>query len=101
MTGKALGNEVIGTFDTCETCSIGKAKQKNINKQWKGGSSVSGERLYVDMSSIQGVSFGGATFWALVVDDFLSYCWSYFLRARSELKERIVDWVKELKNVKF
>jgi hypothetical protein len=32
LTGKALGYEVIGTFDTGESCSIGKAKQKNINK---------------------------------------------------------------------
>jgi hypothetical protein len=101
LTGKALGYEVIGTFDTCKACSIGKVKQKNINKQWKGGSSVPGERLSVDISSIQGVSFGGAKFLALVVDDFSGYCWSYFLRAKSELKERIVDLVKELKNVKF
>jgi transposase InsO family protein len=36
-----------------------------------------------------------------VVDDFSGYCWSYFLKAKSELKERIVDLVKELKNVKF
>jgi hypothetical protein len=101
LTGKPLGHEVIGTFDTCEACSIGKAKQKNINKQWKGGSSVPGERLYVDRSSIQGVSFGGAKFWALVVNDFSGYCWSYLIKAKSELKERIIDLVKELKNVKF
>jgi hypothetical protein len=94
LTGKALGYEVIGTFDICEAFSIGKAKQKNINKQWKGGSSVPGERLYVDISSIQGISFGGAKFWALIVDAFSGYCWSYFLRTKSELKERILDLVK-------
>jgi hypothetical protein len=33
LTGKALGYKVIGTFDTCEACSAGKAKQKNIKKQ--------------------------------------------------------------------
>jgi hypothetical protein len=43
LTGKALGYKVIGTFDTYEACSIGKARQKNSNKQWKGGSSVPGE----------------------------------------------------------
>jgi hypothetical protein len=52
LTGKALGYEVIGTFDTCEACSIGKAKQKKINKQWKAVSSVPREKLYVDISSI-------------------------------------------------
>jgi hypothetical protein len=60
LTVKALGYKVIGTFDTCEACSIGKARQKNINKQWKGGISVPGERLYIDISFVQGVSFGGA-----------------------------------------
>jgi hypothetical protein len=33
LTGKTLGYEVIGTFDTGKAYSIGKAKQKNINKQ--------------------------------------------------------------------
>jgi hypothetical protein len=78
LTGKALVYEVIGAFDTCEACSIGKAKQKNINKHWKGGFSIPGERRYVDISSIQGASFGGAKFWALAVDEYLGYCWSYF-----------------------
>ena len=64
LTGKALGYEGIGTFDTCEACSIGKSRQKNVNKDWKGGSLTAGERLYVDISSIQGVSFGGAKFWS-------------------------------------
>jgi hypothetical protein len=37
----------------------------------------------------------------LAVNDFSGYCWSYFLRAKSELKEGILDLVKELRNVKF
>ena len=101
LTGKELGYEVIGTFDTCEACSIGKARQKNVNKDWKGGSLTAGERLYVDISSIQGVSFGGAKFWALIVDDYSGYCWSYFLKAKSELKEKVIDLINELKNFKF
>jgi hypothetical protein len=72
-TGKALRYEVIVAFDTCEACSIGKAKRENINMRWKGGSAISGERLYVDISSIHGVSFGSAKFWALAVDDYLGY----------------------------
>jgi hypothetical protein len=40
-------------------------------------------------------------FWALVVDDFSGYCWSYFLKAKSELKESIIDLVKELKMSNF
>jgi hypothetical protein len=57
--------------------------------------------FYVDVSSIQGISVGGAKFKVLAVDDFSGYCWSYFLRAKSELKESILDLVKELKSIKF
>jgi hypothetical protein len=80
---------------------LAKQNRKNIKKHWIGGSSISGERLYVDISSIQGVSFGGATFGALAVDDCSGYCWSYILRANSELKESILDLVKELKMSRF
>jgi hypothetical protein len=53
LTGKALGYEVTGKFEVCESCAIGKAKQKSVNKDWKGGSNIPGERLYVDISSIR------------------------------------------------
>jgi hypothetical protein len=62
LSGKSLGYEVLGTFDTCEACSFGNARQKKVNKDWKGGSLSADERLYVSISSIQGVSFGGARF---------------------------------------
>jgi hypothetical protein len=52
LTENALGYEVIGAFEKCEACSIGKARQNNVNKHWKGGSLISGERLYLDISSI-------------------------------------------------
>jgi hypothetical protein len=41
---------------------VAKARQKSVNKEWKGGSTTSEERLYVDISSIKGNSFGGAKF---------------------------------------
>jgi hypothetical protein len=62
LTGKAYGYEVTGKFDVCEACSVAKARQKNINKEWKGGSLILGECLYVVISSIKGTSFGGAKF---------------------------------------
>jgi hypothetical protein len=62
LNGKAYGYEVPGKFDVCESCSVAKSRQKNINKEWKGGSLIRGERLYVDISSIKGTSFGGSKF---------------------------------------
>jgi hypothetical protein len=82
LTGKAYDYEVTVKFDVCEACSVAKARLKNINKEWKEGSLIRGERLYVDISSIKGTSFGKAKFWALIIDDFSSYCWSYFLKKK-------------------
>jgi hypothetical protein len=70
MTGKGFGYDVVGDYMTCEACSVAKARQKNINKDWKGSSINPGERLYADISSIKGESYGGSKFWALVVDDY-------------------------------
>jgi hypothetical protein len=49
LTGKAYGYEVTGKFDVCEACSIAKARQKNINKEWKRVSSIHGERFMLTL----------------------------------------------------
>jgi hypothetical protein len=64
MSGKSFGYDVVGNYMTCEACSVAKARQKNINKDWKGSSITPGERLYADMSSIKAESYGGSRFWA-------------------------------------
>jgi hypothetical protein len=69
-----------------------------VNKDWKGGSNTPGERLYVDIVSIKGKSFGRAKFWALIVDDFFGYCRSYFLKRKDELSNSVVGLVQELRN---
>jgi hypothetical protein len=55
-TGKCCGYDVVGKYKPCEACSVTKARQKNINKDWKGDSLTAGERLYADISSIKGES---------------------------------------------
>ena len=88
LTGRSFGYEVIGKFETCEACSVGKARQKKVNKEWKGGSMTPGEIFYVDISSIQGTSFGGTK-----SDD-------YFRMKEHELDNTIDDLIKELRNDK-
>ena len=56
-----------------------------------------GERVYVDISSIKERSFGGAKFWALVVDDYSDFCWSFFLKNKSDLKVKMVNLLTDLK----
>jgi hypothetical protein len=86
-----------GEFKVCEDCAVTKVRQRNVNKDWKGGSQISGERVYLDMSSIKGESYGDSYFWALVLDDHTDYCWSLFLMAKSDLKGKFLTLLTDLK----
>jgi hypothetical protein len=70
------GLKLKGGFKVCEDFALAKAR----NKDWKGGSQVLGERVYLVISSIKGESYGGSYFWALVVDDHTDYCWNLLVR---------------------
>jgi hypothetical protein len=61
-------------FKVYEDCAVAKVRQRNVNQDLKGGSQVPGERVYLDISSIKGESYGGSCFWSLVVDDYTDYC---------------------------
>jgi hypothetical protein len=65
-----------GEFKVCEDCAVAKARQRNLNQDWKGRIQIPGESAYLDISSIKGQSYGGSCFWALIVDDHTDYCWS-------------------------
>jgi hypothetical protein len=66
-TSQVHGLKLKGDFKVCEDCAVAKARQKNLNKDWKGGSQVSGE------SSIRDESYGGSCFWDLLIDDYSDY----------------------------
>jgi hypothetical protein len=54
-------------------CVSDKARQKNVNQDWKEGSQAPGERVYLDIGSIKDKSYGGSLFWVLIVDDYTDY----------------------------
>jgi hypothetical protein len=60
---------------------------------------VSGERVYLFISSIRDESYGNSCFWALLVDDYSDYCWRIFL------KNKVMTLLTDLKiaeiNVKY
>jgi len=95
-TAKIHNFKLCGEFQTCEECAIAKGRQKNINKEWKGGSQVPGERLYLDISSVRDASYGGSKFWALIVDDYTDFCWSIFLKNKSDLKDKMFSLLTDL-----
>jgi hypothetical protein len=104
-TIKMYGFKSSGNFDTCEQCAIAKPQQKNVNKNWLCSSNLPGERLYVDISSIKERNIGGAKFWALIVDEYTDYCWSFVLKSNLDLKIKIKTLLTDLKtanqNVRF
>jgi hypothetical protein len=59
----------------------------------------------LDISSIKDTSYGRSKFWELIVDNHTNYCWSIFLKNKSELKEKMLKLLTDLKiaeiNVKF
>jgi hypothetical protein len=95
-TSKISGLKHSGNFETCEECAVAKARQKNVNKSWLNSSDVPGERLYIDISSIAEKSFGEAKFWALIIDDYSDYYWSFILKRKSDLKEKVETLLTDL-----
>ena len=98
---RRFGYTLTGEFNVCQACAEAKAKQKLINKttnieerkDWNPG-----EKLWMDVSSTKHTSYGGAKFWFLIVDDKTDYCWSYFLKKKNELSEKLENLVMKLKS---
>jgi hypothetical protein len=56
-TAQVHGLKLKSDFKVCKDCAVVKARQKNLNKDWKGGNQVSGERFYLDIISIRDESY--------------------------------------------
>jgi hypothetical protein len=104
-TAKIHDLQLNGEFKTCERCAFSKARQKNVKKDWKGGSQAPGQRLYLDISSVKDLNYGGSKFWALLVDKYRDYIWSILLKSKSDLKNKMFTILNDLKlagiDVKF
>ena len=52
-------------------------------------------RVFLDISSIKYTSLGGARFWVLMMDDCSGFLTSFFLKKKSDLKEKGVKMLKK------
>lgn len=52
-TGKEMDLEVIGKYEECFDFSLEKISQKKINQENVNKSTIPGERIYFDLSSVQ------------------------------------------------
>ena len=53
------------------------------------------------ISAIKGEICGVSCFWALIVDDFSDYSWSFFIQQDISLKEKVAGLISDLKNQNF
>ena len=97
-TAKYYGIELSGTIPNCVSCSIEKIRQKNIPKENANKSTIPGDRMCLDISSMTQASLGGNKHWALMVDEATKYKKSFSLQKNNDQIEVIIDWLKELKN---
>ena len=98
-TAKNYGWNVFGEWKVCEDCAMCNAKQKNVGKIAKMPSNIPGERFYMDISSVKAVSTGGSQFWCLVVDEATKMKWSFFLKEKSQVSEKVGRFLKEFKGI--
>jgi len=85
-TARYYGWIIEGKDFVCDSCVLAKTRQRNISKDVTR-ESVIGKKLLIDISSIQARSYGGSKFWLLMMDDASDYCWSEFLKNKSELQD--------------
>ena len=96
-TTKGLSIQVTSTFKPCEDCTLGKAKQCAVSKKAVPCSQILGERLFFNISSPSTLTFGGKHHWLLVINNCSDYCWSLFLREKSDLAQTMLGLVNNLK----
>ena len=88
-----------GKNNPCQSCLIAKAKQEVINKESDNKSTIPGEQLMIDISSVCGrhqekKKVKGNCFWLLIVDEATSMKWSYFLPQKDCQVKTVINLVK-------
>ena len=99
LTGDYMKLSIRGKMkncENCENCAIGKMRQKNVEKGPKEKSSKLGFRFYIDIALSKFTSTGGSNYWFLAVDEATHMKFSLFLKQKSDVKEKLIPFLKEL-----
>jgi hypothetical protein len=89
-TAQENGWKVTGKFETCKDCQLSNANQKGVQKTTSDRSSIPGERLFIDITSIKKKSIGGNKYWLVIVDDATNFTWSIFLTQKNHTADNMV-----------
>jgi hypothetical protein len=83
----------------CDDCAKGKLKKTNIPKEAQETSTILCERISFDISTVATASHAGNKFWLLIMDECTKYCWSIFLKQKSDLPDAMIKWMNNIKRI--
>jgi 23S rRNA A1618 N6-methylase RlmF len=92
-TSKKYGFSVKGKQHVCPNCALAKSKKKNVPKTSRSLATEKGERISIDISSVNTNSFGKNKFWLLIQDEFTGHIWSEFIMKKSQLPQVMLHWI--------
>ena len=96
-TANYMKLKLIGRLPPCEVCAKAKIRQRNIpKKKVKKLPSRPGYRVFIDICSFKQVSRGGNRHWLIVVDEFIDYTHSFFLKRKSDQIQIMLIWIRIL-----
>ena len=81
-TSKRMGVKLKNKKGKCVACVLAKSRKKSIKKRSVSRSTIPGERLYVDISSVKTKSKGGSNYWLQIADDATPKKWSFFIKKK-------------------
>jgi hypothetical protein len=100
LTAKAHGIKLTGKLKPCFARKTANARKPKISKSTENVARNNGERIFIDISSIKFKSYGGTKYWLLAVDDKSDQSWSFFLRKKSDLADRMMPFLRQMKKDK-
>lgn len=87
-----------GPTDQCSSCVEGKQHRTPFSASVSRAESP-GELLHMDLcGEMTPASLGGSLYFLLIKDDYSSYRYVYFLRHKSETKNKIEEFIEEFEN---
>ena len=81
-TSKILGIEPEGYLEVCDSCSLYKARIKDLNKFNTHKINIPCERLYPEISYVKSFSLGKKLFCILFVYEYSIFKWSNFVERK-------------------
>ncbi len=97
-TAKHYGITLTGTLNSCVPCTLAKIHDLPISKKYVvPRTRTPGERIFIDVSYFPQPSIAYNKYWLLIVDDATDMCWSFFLKAKSDLAEMVINFLYTMK----